>query len=165
MRQVEMVMSGLLYGGENRMKGDVFMVDSDSFKSIDEQEEQYGKIFYVEVGSPDDQPRMKQMLGMQERNLYLTDHNTIRPSVTDEGKKLMGMVEENVSMAQAIRNKQPDPYVPQEATQEPPEASAATDDTDTGIEESEVVEDAVEEVAEELTEDTPKERKKTRKKK
>ena len=87
---VDIVLGGLSLGGEIRDPGERIEINGNMPVSPQEQEDRWGKIFYVEVGSKFDDPKLRSMLGKQEGNLLQATQLDVNPQLTPQGKSILG---------------------------------------------------------------------------
>ena len=107
--KIEMVMSGLVMGGQVRTQGEVIdMPDGFPVSPEDQMAKWHGKVYYVVVDSNLDNAKAKEILGKQEEDLVKTRKVEVSPQLSEEGAVLLGDVKSNQLSFDDLPNVIPD---------------------------------------------------------
>ena len=151
MKQIEFVNTGLSIAGELSRPGATMEINDNVFMTPEEQHEEQGKVFYVEVGSQYDTPFMKQRLNVRNVDLFSNNSELIEPEFNEEGEENFGFdhFDGDDELENMLGQEEPIPIVP-----------VVKQDEDEGDENEGDKETETTPVAK--TEEKPKEKKKTR---
>lgn len=101
MVSIEFINRGLIFRGETTIPGVVVDVEEDIIKSPQQQFEEYGKVFYVQVGSKYADPSVKEKLRLNDSLMELFNSLVVsEPTYTNEMNEIVNTQPENPQEAQ-----------------------------------------------------------------